>query len=127
MTKMMPDLEGYFRGLAPDSDALLLELEAEATRESIPIVGPVVGELLFVLARATGAKNILELGTATGYSGIFLGRACAGITGRVISLELDEAMAQPGPGQLRPGRTQRGGGGQGGGGAEVDGRDVRDL
>ena len=76
---MMPDLEGYFRGLAPDSDALLLELEAEATRESIPIVGPVVGELLFVLARATGAARILELGTATGYSGIFLGRACAGI------------------------------------------------
>ena len=127
MTKMMPDLEGYFRGLAPDSDALLLELEAEATRESIPIVGPVVGELLFVLARATGAKNILELGTATGYSGIFLGRACAQIPGRVISLELDEAMAAPGPGQLRPGRAHRGGGGQGGGGPEVDGGDVRDL
>ncbi len=94
MSTMIPDLEGYFRGLAPDSDALLRELEAEAERESIPIVGPVVGELLFVLARATGAKNILELGTATGYSGIFLGRACAGIEGRVVSLELDEAMAQ---------------------------------
>ena len=127
MTKMMPDLEGYFRGLAPDSDALLLELEAEATRESIPIVGPVVGELLFVLARATGAKTILELGTATGYSGIFLGRACARIPGRVISLELDECHGQPGPGQLRPGRAHRGGGGQGGGGPEVDGGDVGDL
>jgi caffeoyl-CoA O-methyltransferase len=94
MTNMIPDLEGYFRGLAPDSDALLRELEAEAESESIPIVGPVVGELLFVLARATGAARILELGTATGYSGIFLGRACAGIEGRVVSLELDEAMAQ---------------------------------
>jgi predicted O-methyltransferase YrrM len=100
MTKMMPDLEGYFRGLAPDSDALLLELEAEATRESIPIVGPVVGELLFILARATGAARILELGTATGYSGIFLGRACAGIPGRVISLELDESMANRARGNL---------------------------
>ena len=57
MTNMIPDLEGYFRGLAPTSDALLLELEAEATRESIPIVGPVVGELLFVLARATGRRR----------------------------------------------------------------------
>jgi caffeoyl-CoA O-methyltransferase len=93
MSKMMPDLEGYFRGLAPQTDALLLELEVEAERESIPIVGPVVGELLFVLATATGAKHILELGTATGYSGIFLGRACAGVSGRVVSLELDEAMA----------------------------------
>ena len=94
MSAMIPDLEGYFRGLAPDSDALLLELESEAARESTPIVGPVVGELLFILARATGAARILELGTATGYSGIFLGRACAGIEGRVVSLELDGTMAQ---------------------------------
>jgi caffeoyl-CoA O-methyltransferase len=100
MSNMIPDLEGYFRGLAPDSDALLRELEAEAERESIPIVGPVVGELLFVLAQATGAARILELGTATGYSGIFLGRACAGIKGRVVSLELDEAMARRARGNL---------------------------
>jgi caffeoyl-CoA O-methyltransferase len=93
MSKMMPDLEGYFRGLVPEGDALLLELEEEAARESIPIVGPVVGELLFVLARATGAARILELGTATGYSGIFLGRAAAASQGQVITLEHDEAMA----------------------------------
>jgi caffeoyl-CoA O-methyltransferase len=93
MSAMIPDLEGYFRGLVPPGDAVLLELEKEANLESIPIVGPVVGELLFVLARATGAARILELGTATGYSGIFLGRACAEIDGRVLSLEFDEAMA----------------------------------
>jgi caffeoyl-CoA O-methyltransferase len=93
MSKMIPDLEGYFRHLVPETEALLKELEEEATREAIPIVGPVVGELLFILARATGAAAILELGTATGYSGIFLGRACAPNRGRVISLEQDEAMA----------------------------------
>ena len=70
-------------------------------------MGPVVGELLFVLARATGAARILELGTATGYSGIFLGRACAGIRGRVISLELDEAMANRARGNFaRAGLTE---------------------
>jgi caffeoyl-CoA O-methyltransferase len=90
---MIPDLEGYFRGQVPPSDALLQELEAEAERESIPIVGPVVGQLLFILARATGAARILELGTATGYSGICLGRAAAPNSGRVVSLELDPAMA----------------------------------
>jgi caffeoyl-CoA O-methyltransferase len=100
MSAMIPDLEGYFRGLVPQTDALLQELEAEAQRESIPIVGPLVGELLFVLASATGAKNILELGTASGYSAIFLGRAGAGLNGRVISLELDEAMAQRARGNL---------------------------
>ncbi len=93
MSAMMPDLEGYFRGLVPESDALLLELEEEAKREAIPIVGPVVGQLLFVLATATGASRILELGTATGYSGIFLGRAAAAAGGRVVSLELSDTMA----------------------------------
>jgi caffeoyl-CoA O-methyltransferase len=93
MSAMIPDLEGYFRGLVPESDTLLAELEAEATRESIPIVGPVVGELLFILARATNASRILELGTATGYSGIFLGRAGAANEGRVVTLEYDETMA----------------------------------
>jgi caffeoyl-CoA O-methyltransferase len=99
MSTMMPDLEGYFRSLVPQSDALLLELEEEAARESIPIVGPVVGELLFVLARATGAARILELGAATGYSSIFLGRACAG-SGRVITLEHDPQMAARARGNL---------------------------
>jgi caffeoyl-CoA O-methyltransferase len=93
MSKMVPDLEGYFRNLVPETEALLEELEEEASRESIPIVGPVVGELLFILARATGAAAILELGAATGYSGIFLGQAAAHNHGQVISLEHDEAKA----------------------------------
>lgn len=93
MSPMMPDLENYFRGLVPPGDALLQELEEEAAREHIPIVGPVVGELLFILARATGAVNILELGAATGYSGIFLGRACVPVGGRVLTLEQHEGMA----------------------------------
>jgi caffeoyl-CoA O-methyltransferase len=93
MCAMIPDLEGYFRGLVPAGDDLLMELEQEATRESIPIVGPVVGELLFILARVTNAARILELGTATGYSGIFFGRAAKENSGRVLSLEHDAAMA----------------------------------
>jgi caffeoyl-CoA O-methyltransferase len=93
MAAMIADLEGYFRGFAPPRDELLQELEDEAQRESIPIVGPVVGELLFILARATGAALILELGTATGYSGIYLARGCEPVQGRLLSLELDDAMA----------------------------------
>jgi caffeoyl-CoA O-methyltransferase len=93
MAAMIADLEGYFRGFVPPRDELLEELENEAQREAIPIVGPVVGELLFILARATGAALILELGTATGYSGIYLARGCEPAQGRVLSLEMDEAMA----------------------------------
>ena len=64
MSKMIPDLEGAFRQFVPPRDAVLLQLEEEAGREGIPIIGPVVGEFLYVLARAMQAKQILELGTA---------------------------------------------------------------
>jgi caffeoyl-CoA O-methyltransferase len=93
MAAMLADLEGYFRGFVPPRDELLQELEDEAQREAIPIVGPVVGELLFILARATGAALILELGTATGYSGIYLARGCEPVQGRLLSLEMNETMA----------------------------------
>jgi predicted O-methyltransferase YrrM len=89
---MIPDPENYFRGFIPPRDALLVELEEEAAREALPIVGPLVGELLYILARISGAKNILELGTASGYSAIYLARALAP-GGKVITLELSEDMA----------------------------------
>jgi caffeoyl-CoA O-methyltransferase len=93
MPKMITDLEGAFRQFVPPRDAVLLALEQEAEREGIPIVGPVVGEFLYILARAMQAKRILELGTATGYSAIYLGRACQGSMGKLLTLEKDEGMA----------------------------------
>lgn len=93
MSAMLPNLEDYFHGFVPRGDALLAELERQAAAEGIPIVGPVLGELLFILARATGARNILELGTATGYSGIYLARGCDPQHGGVVTLEHDASMA----------------------------------
>jgi caffeoyl-CoA O-methyltransferase len=90
---MIADPEQYFRNFIPDRDEILLELEREAQTEGIPIVGPLVGELLFILARATQAKAILELGTATGYSAIYLARGCEPVNGRVVTLEWDGRMA----------------------------------
>jgi predicted O-methyltransferase YrrM len=86
--------KNYFAGLMPERDEILRQLETEAQKENIPIVGPVVGQLLFVLARAKGAANILELGTATGYSAIYLGRACAPAGGKVTTIENDPEMAE---------------------------------
>jgi predicted O-methyltransferase YrrM len=93
MSKIVDQPENYFNELIPARDELLLELEAEAGRESIPIVGPVVGELLFILAGAMKAQSILEIGTATGYSAIYLARGCASAKGRVITLEFDSSKA----------------------------------
>ena len=49
MSRMIPDLEGYFRQFVPPRDPLLFELEEEARQEGVPIVGPDVGELLYTV------------------------------------------------------------------------------
>jgi predicted O-methyltransferase YrrM len=85
--------EAYFSQFIRRDDPLLRELESEAQAQKIPIVGPVVGELLFILARAMGAQSILELGTATGYSAIYLARACAENAGQLTTLEIDPDVA----------------------------------
>ena len=93
MSAIVDNPEAYFEQFVPERSALLMQLEEEARRDAIPIIGPVVGELLFILARVSGAKRILELGTATGYSAIFLASACDDIDGVVVTLEQDAAMA----------------------------------
>ena len=93
MSEIVDEPEAYFRRFVRTDDPLLQELELEADAEHIPIVGPVVGELLFILSRAIDAAAILELGTATGYSAIFLARACATNAGMLTTLERNPAFA----------------------------------
>jgi predicted O-methyltransferase YrrM len=93
MSNIVANPKKYFRQFIPDRDSLWIELEAEAQHEKIPIVGPVVGELLFILARTSQSKKILELGTATGYSAIYLAKACEMFKGKVVTLENDRDMA----------------------------------
>ena len=70
-----PQIERYMHGLLPARDAVLAEMEAEAARRNIPIIGPVVGRVLAQLVMISGAKRIFELGSAIGYSTIWLARA----------------------------------------------------
>ena len=94
MSEIVKNPEKYFRQFIPKRSALLKELEEEAFREDIPIVGPVVGELLFILARIIRAERILELGTATGYSAIHMAEAFENLKGQIITLENNPSMAE---------------------------------
>jgi predicted O-methyltransferase YrrM len=55
-------------------------------------VSPLQGRLLELLARAVGARRVLEIGTLGGYSTLWLARAVAP-EGRVVSLELSPEHA----------------------------------
>jgi predicted O-methyltransferase YrrM len=94
MSGMISEPESYFRQFIPERDNFLKELEAEAKDQDIPIIGPLVAKLLYILARATKAVSILELGTATGYSGIYLARAAAENGGRLVTIEWSTEMAE---------------------------------
>jgi predicted O-methyltransferase YrrM len=56
-------------------------------------VSPPQGALLELLARAAGARAILEIGTLGGYSTSWLARALPA-SGRLVSLEIDAAYAE---------------------------------
>lgn len=101
MSDIVSNPHEYFKKFIPVRDSLLLELEEKALREEIPIVGPVVGELLFILAWATKAQQILELGTATAYSSIYLARGCEPAGGHVVTVENDPDMAEKARQSLR--------------------------
>lgn len=101
MPNVVDDPDRYFAGLVPGrEDGLLLSLERQAREEHIPIVGPVVGRLLEILASASGARRVLELGCAIGYSAIFLGRAVRTTKGRVSTVERDARMAERAAGNI---------------------------
>lgn len=86
------EVQEYLDSLVPARDPVLARMEDEAHRESIPIVDPHEGQLLYLLVRMAGAKRILELGTATGYSGIWMLRGTEG--GTLTTYEMDKERAR---------------------------------
>jgi predicted O-methyltransferase YrrM len=89
----VPAVEDYLYSLLPSRDEVLTEIEAEAAKRKIPIVGPAVGRILYQLALMIGAKKVFELGSAIGYSTIWWARA-VGETGRVIYTDGDRKNAE---------------------------------
>ena len=79
-------IEGYLDGIMPPRPDVLEEMERLAERRHFPIVGPQVGRLLFLLARLTGARHILECGSGFGYSAYWFASAIPE-GGRVILTE----------------------------------------
>jgi predicted O-methyltransferase YrrM len=86
-------IDAYLAELAAHSDPVLAEMEALGGERDFPIVGPQVGRLLEVVARACGARSVLELGSGFGYSAYWFLRA-VGREGTVLLTEGSEARAR---------------------------------
>jgi len=63
-----PALTAYLEGVLPARPPVLQEMEAYAAERRFPIVGPVVGQLFYLLTRIAGARRVYEMGSGFGYS-----------------------------------------------------------
>ena len=94
MGQVVPDaVEQYLSSLNRHGDVVLQDIARAGAERDLPLVDAEVGVLLRVLAMAVRATRILEIGTAIGYSGIWLAGALpAG--GTLFTMESDEARAR---------------------------------
>jgi predicted O-methyltransferase YrrM len=94
MGQIVPDaIEHYLATLNRLGDPLLAEIERDGRARQLPLVDAETGGLLHVLAAAVGAKHALELGTAIGYSSIWIGRALPP-GGMLLTMEIDDERAR---------------------------------
>lgn len=77
---------------APDPMQVLTEIKARDT--GMLAVSDEDGRFLRVLTATTGAKRVLEIGGASGYSAIWIGLGLRATGGRLTTIEYDAARAQ---------------------------------
>lgn len=86
-------VESYVRESLKRSEGLMLDMEAYAQEHSVPIVQKEVAQLINVLLKLQKPKNILEVGTAIGYSAILMAKA-SGDSCNVTTVERNPIMAE---------------------------------
>ena len=90
MLEELKEANGYVVGKIKEKDELILELEKYAAENNVPIVTKEVAEYLKFMVDMNRSQNILEVGTAIGYSGILMARAAQKYGGKLTTIEIDE-------------------------------------
>lgn len=85
-------IEEYIRELIPEKYKLK-DIEEYAMENHVPIIQPEVAQFLRVMLRTTKPKNILEIGTAIGYSSIVMAESTSDDT-NITSIERREDMIE---------------------------------
>jgi len=81
-----PNVERYLHAVTPRRDPVVAEMETFAAGRRFPIVGPLVGRLLYQQARAIQARTVFECGSGFGYSAWWFAQA-VGKGGKVTLTE----------------------------------------
>ena len=76
----------YIHSLERSNGSLLDEMEAYAKLNRVPIIRKEVESFLKVLLTMKQPQKVLELGTAIGYSAIFMSE-CLNETGKIVTIE----------------------------------------
>jgi len=94
-------IDGYFEDCLVSRDEALEAALTASAKAGLPQinVAPNQGKLLMLLARAIGARRILEIGTLGGYSTIWLGRGLPP-DGKLITLEAKPQHAEVARGNI---------------------------
>jgi len=101
---LQPQTEKYLEALLPARDAVLRDMERYAAEHDVPIVGPACARVLYQLARLSRAQRVFEMGSAIGYSTLWLARA-VGPKGVVYYTDGDAANTRRAEGYLRRARV----------------------
>ncbi|MBI1876147.1 MAG: O-methyltransferase [Acidobacteria bacterium] len=93
MSQIVPGpIESYLSGLSRAPDEVLQAVARQGEELGLPIVSRELGELLHLLVGAIAARRVLEIGTAVGYSTLWMARALPA-DGMIITMEVDESRA----------------------------------
>jgi predicted O-methyltransferase YrrM len=84
------DTDRYILSLMSPPMDVLARMEEYAMAHDFPFVGPLVGQMLGILARSTGATRIFEMGSGFGYSAVQFGQQMPP-EGRIICTDGDAA------------------------------------
>jgi predicted O-methyltransferase YrrM len=74
--------------------AVIADVETECRRREIPMIGPQKAAFLVKLIREARPERVLEIGTAIGYSGLWIAHTLEELdTGRLVTIEQDAGRA----------------------------------